>query len=141
MSDVLYDYVLRDAAGAGFRSIAAHPEMEDYAGEDEAFMLGEDYVFQAKDDAGQSDAGANASGYPSFALNPEEGLGRLEFSSDSADFFSEDGTAGIVNSCRLSGMVLHGCLSGVLDGGGLEMAVEARIAAGSRGAGGRDATL
>ncbi len=141
MSDVLYDYVLRDAAGAGFRSIAAHPEMEDYAGEDEAFMLGEDYVFQAKDDAGQSDAGANASGYPSFALNPEEGLGRLEFSSDSADFFSEDGTVGIGASGRLRGVVLHDILSEVIVPEDLDSAVEASFAAGSIGSEDRDSIL
>lgn len=58
---------------------------------------------------------------PSVPLNPEqtdEGTdvrerGRLKFSSDALDFFSEDGEAGIAASNRLKGVVLHDILSRV----------------------------
>jgi hypothetical protein len=58
--------------------------------------------------------------YPSFALNPEiseEGdvreRGRLKFSADSLDFFSEDGSAGVDASNRIRGVVLHDILAHV----------------------------
>ena len=57
--------------------------------------------------------------YPSIALNPvlEDGdvreRGRLKFSADSLDFFSEDGQAGVSASNRVRGVVLHDILAGV----------------------------
>jgi hypothetical protein len=58
---------------------------------------------------------------PSIALNqePEEGVedvcerGRLKFSADALDFFSDEGEAGISASRRLKGVVLHDILSRV----------------------------
>ena len=60
-------------------------------------------------------------GYPSVPLNPHCGdpgcdvreRGRLKFSADSLDFFSEDGDAGIDASNRIKGIVLHDILSAV----------------------------
>ncbi|MGM9735643.1 MAG: UvrD-helicase domain-containing protein [Candidatus Cryptobacteroides sp.] len=59
---------------------------------------------------------------PSFPLNPDSGdetvdvreRGRLKFSADSLDFFSEDGQAGISASNRIRGVVLHDIMSRVL---------------------------
>ena len=73
--------------------------------------------------------------YPSYALNPktsEEGdvreRGRLKFSADSLDFFSEDGAAGVEASNRIRGVVLHDLLAHVRVPGDLEAALEnARI--------------
>lgn len=71
------------------------------------------------------------SGYPSWPLNPESTgdgsdvqTGRLSLSTDSADFFSEDGKAGISASHRLRGVVLHDILSQVKVPSDLRMAVE-----------------
>ena len=58
---------------------------------------------------------------PSVPLNPGSAdedadvreRGRLKFSSDAVDFFSEDGEAGIAASNRLKGVVLHDMLSRV----------------------------
>ena len=74
--------------------------------------------------------------YPSYALNPEiseEGdvreRGRLKFSADSLDFFSEDGAAGVEASNRIRGVVLHDILADVRVPGDLDAAVEtARVA-------------
>ena len=49
-------------------------------------------------------------GYPSFPLNPEE-RGRLRLSSDSVDFFTEEGAA--IAKARHNGTVLHDILSRV----------------------------
>jgi len=57
--------------------------------------------------------------YPSIGLNPvlEDGdvreRGRLKFSADSLDFFSEDGQAGVSASNRIRGVVLHDILADV----------------------------
>ena len=56
---------------------------------------------------------------PSFALNPESGdegtgvceRGRLKFSADALDFFSDDGKSGVSASNRIKGVVLHEILS------------------------------
>lgn len=56
-----------------------------------------------------------AASYPSFALNlsGDKPLSRLVLSSDSSDFFSENGQAGVEASARLNGIVLHGIMSKV----------------------------
>ncbi len=56
---------------------------------------------------------------PSIPLNPQEGdegadvreRGRLKFTADSLDFFSDGGEAGIAASNRIKGVVLHDILS------------------------------
>ena len=76
--------------------------------------------------------------YPSYALNPEisgEGdvreRGRLKFSADSLDFFSEEGTAGVEASNRIRGVVLHDILAHVKVPGDLATAVDSARVAGN----------
>ena len=62
---------------------------------------------------------SSENGYPSIALNPGDEdaeidvreRGRLKYSADSVDFFSEGGEAGISASNRIKGVVLHEILS------------------------------
>ena len=80
----------------------------------------------------------SAGEYPSIALNPQEGdeaedvrvRGRLKFSADSLDFFSEDGHAGVSASNRIKGVVLHDVLSSVVSKGDLQQAVAAAVISG-----------
>lgn len=66
--------------------------------------------------------------YPSIPLNIGEGdpeadvreRGRLKYSADSIDFFSEDGEAGISASNRIKGVVLHEILSRMIAADDLE---------------------
>ncbi len=68
---------------------------------------------------------------PSIPMNPESGeeecdvreRGRLKFTADSLDFFSEDGEAGIAASNRIRGVVLHDILSRIEKPEDLESAV------------------
>lgn len=77
-------------------------------------------------------------GYPSFPLNVGEGdadtdvreRGRLKFSADSVDFFSEEGKAGISASNRIKGVVLHDILAAVKLPVDLEKAGAEALAAG-----------
>ncbi|MBO5420183.1 MAG: UvrD-helicase domain-containing protein [Bacteroidales bacterium] len=77
-------------------------------------------------------------GYPSVPLNPQSGdpecdvreRGRLKFSADSLDFFSEDGEAGIGASNRVKGIVLHDILSSVVVMEDLDAAVQAAFNSG-----------
>lgn len=88
-------------------------------------------------------------GYPSWPLNPlpDEGgetvageRGRLKFSTDSADFFSEEGLAGTEASGRLKGIVLHDILSRVESPDDLSDAVRLSVMSGELDeAGGREA--
>lgn len=81
--------------------------------------------------------------YDSYPLNPvleyldEEGnlidvreVGRLKFSTDSVDFFNEDGAVGIDASRRLRGVVLHDVLARVLVPADLHSAVEDMVSEG-----------
>ena len=69
--------------------------------------------------------------YPSIPLNIGEGdsdadvreRGRLKYSADSIDFFSEEGEAGISASNRIKGVVLHDILSRIIRAEDLETAV------------------
>ena len=88
-------------------------------------------AFRKTDDSGVQDF-VMYPGYefPSIALNPEETdpetdvreRGRLKFSADSVDFFSEDGEAGISASNRIKGVVLHDILSRMTSADDLEAA-------------------
>lgn len=64
--------------------------------------------------------------YPSYALNTE-GMYRLVVSADSADFFSEDGLAGVEASARLNGIALHGIMSKVNSFADLRPSVDAAV--------------
>lgn len=82
------------------------------------YSLGQDYLFRdmvRKDSSGQEPFNAT---YTSIPLS-----GRLELSEDAADFFSEDGTAGIEASPRVRGVVLHNILSKVIHPADLNQAV------------------
>lgn len=88
------------------------------------------------------------SGYPSWPLDAQElrdgpegddtaegplpvgERGRLKFSADSADFFSDDGKAGVAASHRLKGIVLHDILSRVSVPSDLEDALEKAVSDG-----------
>ena len=73
--------------------------------------------------------------FVSFPLNPEPGdenedvreRGRLKFSTDSLDFFSDEGQTGVSASNRIRGVVLHDILSRVRTVGELEDAVAASV--------------
>ena len=72
---------------------------------------------------------------PSIPLNPRDEddscdvreRGRLKFSADSLDFFSEDGDAGISASNRIKGVVLHDVLSRVRKASDLEDALRQSV--------------
>lgn len=57
-------------------------------------------------------------------------VGRLRFRSDSADFFSEDGSVGVKASARLKGTVLHGILASVKVPSDLDEAIVAAVSTG-----------
>lgn len=75
---------------------------------------------------------------PSIPMNPLPGdpgqnvmeRGRLKFSADSLDFFSEDGMAGISASNRVRGVVLHDVLSRMKVAGDLSEAVRVSVMSG-----------
>ena len=74
-------------------------------------------------------------GYPSIPLNPEAGdaecdvreRGRLKFSADSLDFFSEEKDAGIAASNRIKGIVLHDILAKVIVPEDLDTAIRSAL--------------
>ena len=79
---------------------------------------------------------SNGDEYPSVPLNLQDGegdvreRGRLKFSADSLDFFSEEGGAGISASNRIRGVVLHDILAGVVVPEDLDAAVLNSVRAG-----------
>ena len=89
------------------------------------FDLGEIVDFEAMRKSDVSDVAvfpiADGGSYPSYPLNAEMSedgdvreRGRLKFSADSLDFFSEDGAAGVEASNRIRGVVLHDILAHVI---------------------------
>ena len=90
----------------------------------ERFDIGEIVSFadhHASDDEGPGAFMTGGDELPSIPLNPDRSdqeksvgeRGRLKYSSDSHDFFSEDGQVGISASKRIKGVVLHDVLSRV----------------------------
>ena len=77
--------------------------------------------------------------YPSIPLNPQAGLsetdvrerGRLKFSADSLDFFSDDGQAGVSASNRIKGVGLHDVLSSTVLPSDLESAIAKAVMSGN----------
>ena len=122
-SQILYHYAVENALEHGSDGVIEH------------FNIGEIVDFEAlrKKDETQAETFAmgDAGEYPSIPLNPQEGLaeadvrerGRLKFSADSLDFFSEDGQAGVSASNRIKGVVLHDVLSAIVSQGDLDQAV------------------
>jgi len=76
--------------------------------------------------------------FVSIPLNPEDGdddvdvreRGRLKYSADSVDFFSDDGKAGISASNRIKGVVLHEILSNIKSADEFEKAAQDALEAG-----------
>ena len=76
--------------------------------------------------------------YPSVPLNPDSvdgetdvrERGRLKFSADAVDFFSDEGEVGIASSNRIKGVVLHDILSSVVCPDDLASAVSDAVRAG-----------
>ena len=121
-SQMLYDYAYRTSL---------QPDDEEGV---KSFSFGEMPDFSKLRKTGQSDelfVVSAGNGYPSIPLNPQIGdeecdvreRGRLKFSADSLDFFSEDGEAGIDASNRIKGIVLHDILATVVTPEDLESAV------------------
>ena len=121
-SQMLYDYAYKTSL-----------QSDDEEGV-KRFSFGEMPDFQGLRKSGSSDeqfAVTAGGGYPSIPLNPQPGedecdvreRGRLKFSADSLDFFSEEGEAGIDASNRIKGIVLHDILATVLTPEDLETAV------------------
>lgn len=106
------------------------------------FDVGEivDFSAHRKSESGEPDAFPICFGdeLPSIPLNPSEDAsgedvrerGRLKFSADSIDFFSEDGQAGIGASNRIRGVVLHDVLSMMKVPEDLDKAVNAFVESG-----------
>ena len=102
----------------------------------ESFAVGKmaDFSIFHKEDGSEVGAFAVSEGneYPSIPLNPQSGSedtdvrerGRLKFSADSLDFFSEEGDAGIAASNRIRGVVLHDILARIVVPSDLERAVQ-----------------
>jgi ATP-dependent exoDNAse (exonuclease V) beta subunit len=121
-SQMLYDYAYRTS-------------LQSEEGEDvKCFTYGEMPDFKAlrkKESYDERFVVTAGGGYPSIPLNPQEGdvecdvreRGRLKFSADSIDFFSEEGQAGIDASNRIKGIVLHDILASVIVPEDLEPAV------------------
>ncbi len=103
------------------------------------FDIGEVVDFNALrkyDDKGP-DSFETSDEFPSIPLNGEglEGgdvceRGRLKFTADSLDFFSEDGEAGMAASNRIKGVVLHDILSRIERPDDLETAVNQSLLSG-----------
>ena len=131
MSHVLYSYIHEAGVRTGFRE--GELKSEDIP---ESFVTGEMPSFAS----GQADAGGKPSlqsSYPSYPLNPEVpeedgGLpgNRLVFSTDSQDYFSEEGRYGLYSSGRLRGIILHRILASVNVEDDLHKAVSDAIASG-----------
>lgn len=108
----------------------------------ERFDVGEIVEFEAhrkKDKEGPETFDITAyDELPSIPLNPypdEEGQdvrerGRLKFTADALDFFSEDGEAGVTASNRIKGVVLHDILSRVNVPSDLETSVNISLQSG-----------
>ena len=107
----------------------------------ETFETGEFVNFEDFRKGGDSDVMtfevAEGEEYPSIPLNAtldeEKEIGergRLKFSSDSIDFFSEEGEAGYSASRRIRGVVLHDILAKVVVPSDLERAVQEEVIAG-----------
>ena len=69
--------------------------------------------------------------YPSWPLNPPDGLPRLILGRSQSDFFSEDGDTGVSASERIRGIVLHDILAGVSVQDDLDMVVRQAVLDGS----------
>lgn len=109
-----------------------HGEKLGFSQEDQNFVYGEIPVKKKEDEEeGMKPLHADFCSWP---LD-----GRLRFSTDSADFFNDEGMAGIAASHRIKGIVLHDILAHVYVRADLDAAVERAVVAGTVPAGEADA--
>lgn len=121
MSQILYWFVATGAAGLDFRKEVSEDgsveyvngDIFDFASSGKARAMENGSDSGSGDSSGGTDPGAKPMemtvGYPSWSL-----AGRLIFKTDGADFFSDEGQAGVSASHRLRGIVLHDILSMVV---------------------------
>jgi hypothetical protein len=134
MSQILYWYAETNGVDSGF--VKEKEEIETEGSESGLnYQKGEIYDFSSLHGSEQSSADEDTvkSEYPSYPINPEyiddksgqmKKKVRLDFSSDSCDFFSDDGKTGIEASVRLRGIVMHNILSKVKSPTDLDNAVD-----------------
>jgi ATP-dependent exoDNAse (exonuclease V) beta subunit len=145
-SQILYWFASASSAGPdipGNDELMKPFSVEHSTGDDGAvrFDVGEmvDFAAHRKSRTGEpSDFHITGEALPSIPLNPlpedpsqdVRERGRLKFSADSLDFFSEEGQAGISASNRIRGVVLHDVLSRMRVAGDLKEAVRASVLSG-----------
>ena len=120
-----------DFSQALYNYAACFAGMKHIAGEDEVrFSMGD--IPMGWNDGKEADhvAGVGAS-YPSWPLNPADGMPRLLLGRKPSDFFSGDGEAGVATSGRLKGIVLHDILAEVKIPGDLDGAVDRAVTDGA----------
>jgi ATP-dependent exoDNAse (exonuclease V) beta subunit len=134
MSQILYWYAEIKGADAGFVKEKEEAETDESEGRLN-YIKGDVYDFSSLHGSDQNLLAEDTviSEYPSYPINPDyiddkSGLMkkrvRLDFSSDSYDFFSDDGKTGIEASVRLRGIVMHNILSKVKSPSDLDKAVD-----------------
>ena len=137
-ADVLYWYANVHGEELGMLELKEDQAEEDTREfEQECFVYGE--LPQAERKPEEDSHLPMTAGFHSWPLNapddhadaPVNERGRLKFSSDALDFFSEDGSAGVDASQRIKGIVLHDILSDVCVPEELDKAVDSAVISGS----------
>jgi ATP-dependent exoDNAse (exonuclease V) beta subunit len=137
-ADVLYWYANVHGEELGMLELKEDQAEEDSReSEHECFVYGE--LPQAERKPEEDSHFPMTAGFHSWPLNapddhddaPVNERGRLKFSSDALDFFSEDGSAGVDASQRIKGIVLHDILSDVCVPEELDKAVDSAVISGS----------
>lgn len=133
-SQIMYWFVSASGRIDGIRRSAEEGRLR--------FDLGEmvDFDLMRKSDTSEALPFQSESGndYVSYPLNPDAGdggcdvmeRGRLKFSADAIDFFSDEGEAGISASNRIRGVVLHDILARIDVPEDLERAVSEAVSNG-----------
>ena len=116
MSQLLFWYIHDRSSDCEMKAVADGAENHENNG-CEHFRIGVPYRFKSTEHHSE---GVAVTDYSSMDLN-----GRLEFSTEASDFFSEDGPVGLKASEGLKGIVLHDILSEVVLPSDLEKAVDA----------------
>ena len=138
-ADVLYWYANEGGEEIGLSEVKME-ETEDGSEQEcevRSFIYGE--VPQAEQKVESDGLVPMQAAFHSWPLNPQEDLedapvnerGRLKFSADALDFFSEDGAAGVEASQRVKGIVLHDILANVCVPEDLETAVDSAVMTGA----------
>lgn len=133
-ADILYWYAHAYGKDASLVPVEQEP---DASYERKSFSYGEMPVAEQKEE--ESDEKTVSAEFCSWPLNAQElseeeplnERGRLKFSADSSDFFSEDGAVGVDASQRIKGIVLHDILARVCVKEDVDAAVDAAVLAGT----------